>query len=73
MKENKICSKCNSNKIAEVENTIGFKKNGNGFINIPISAFQTIEISRYICCECGYIEQWVSHKDDLDIIYNKCK
>ncbi|MGL5711579.1 MAG: hypothetical protein ACRCX2_01050 [Paraclostridium sp.] len=73
MKKNKICSKCDSNKVVEIENSIGFKKNGNGFINIPISAFKTVETTRYICCECGYIEQWVSNKDDLKLIYDTYK
>lgn len=50
MREDKICSKCNPNKAVDVDN-------GIGFINIPISEFQTVEITRYICCECGYIEQ----------------
>lgn len=56
MKKN--CSKCNSNKVVAIENSIGFK---------------TVETTRYICCECGYIEQWVSNKDNLKLIYDTYK
>ena len=73
MKEIKTCTKCNSNKVVEIENSVGFNKGGNGFINIPINAFKTVSTSRYICCNCGYIEQWVSNKEDLECIYNTYK
>lgn len=48
MKENNICSKCNSKKVVEVEY-------GAGLYHIPISKFKVVTTYRRVCCECGYI------------------
>lgn len=67
MKENIICSKCNSINVVEVEDVAGL-------YHIPISKFKYVPTCRRVCCECGYIEErWVSNKEDLESIYNKYK
>ncbi|WP_373599134.1 hypothetical protein [Paraclostridium bifermentans] len=64
MKENRICPKCNSNKVVEIEDKAGIYQ-------IYIGKFKMIPTCRRVCCECGYIEErWVKNKEDLEKIYD---
>lgn len=64
MKNTKKCPKCNSFEIVVVEGRPGA---GTGANNIPMKAFsRVVLISRYVCTACGYSEEWVDEKDDLE-------
>ena len=34
--------------------------------------FSTIDVNRYICCDCGYTEEWID-KADIEKIVNSKK
>lgn len=64
MKNNKICLKCNSNNIIKVPGKTGSYGEGG---NIPAGFLRgTVNISRYLCCNCGFIEEWVDNKSDIE-------
>ncbi len=66
MKNVKNCSKCNSPEMAKVDH-----RTGQQLDPIPIGTFSVAQVSRYVCCECGYIEDWIENIDDLKKIRNK--
>ena len=66
MKNSKMCPKCHSNNIVKFEGCIG--RPGE---QIQTGFFTTsaVPMSRYICCSCGFIEEWVD-KENLEKIIN---
>lgn len=69
MKNNKKCPKCNSENIIMIPGTIG--SSGN---SIQAGALRgVVPVSRYLCCECGYSEEWVDSKADIEKLMRKYK
>ncbi len=59
MKNQRRCTKCGSCNVVRV------KGNRQGYgvgDNIMAGVFDQILVTKYVCCECGYIEEWL---DDL--------
>ncbi len=63
MKNRKICPKCNGTDILLIPGKAGAYGAGN---NIPMGAtiFSYVKVNRYLCCDCGYSEEWIG-KDDI--------
>lgn len=62
MKNTKICPKCNNTDILLVKGSTGAYGSGN---NIPtgMTIFSSVFVNRYVCCNCGYSEEWIDLKD----------
>jgi ribosomal protein S27AE len=62
MKNNKKCPKCNSSAIG--------RKRGSPVLNswsrisINLTSLD-VWITRFVCTECGYIEEWIENPSDL--------
>jgi predicted nucleic-acid-binding Zn-ribbon protein len=62
MKINKICPKCNSTAIS--------RKRGSPVLNswcrisINLTSLD-VWLSKFICTECGYVEEWIENEHDL--------
>ncbi len=58
MKNSGTCPKCGGSNIRISEGGAGAYGSGN---NIPIGSFvwQAVPVDRYICCDCGYTEEWI--------------
>lgn len=69
MKNTKICPKCGSNDIVRFDGTVGGYGAGN---NIYISAFRAVKVNRYICCTCGFCEEWID-REELSKVKNSKK
>lgn len=56
------CPKCGSRDILRVEGQSRAYGSGN---NIPMgpTIFSAVKVPRYICCDCGYSEEWIDKKD----------
>lgn len=67
MKRTKICPKCSSHEILRVKDTAGEYTNA-----LIIGFFSTVYVPRYVCCDCGYVEEWVD-TSDLDTLKEKLK
>ena len=64
MKNKKVCPKCNSTDIVKVPGNLGNK------IQVGWTLLSTVEVRRYVCCECGYSEEWIP-KGDIQILKEK--
>lgn len=69
MKNTKICPKCNSKSIVRIPGEAGPHGSGN-IIMTGMTVFSAVKVTRYLCCECGYSEEWIDDKKDIEkIIY----
>lgn len=62
MKQSRICPKCQSTEILRVEGHVGSHGAGNN-IMLGKTIFSAIAVPRYVCCRCGYAEEWVDSRD----------
>jgi len=62
MKNTKICPKCNSSDILRFDGYSGPYGSGN-HIMTGNTVFSAVNVNRYICCECGYTEEWIDTED----------
>ncbi len=53
MKNGRICPKCGSNDIIEIPG--GYEGGANW---LP-AGLGTVPIDRFVCCSCGYSEEWI--------------
>lgn len=71
MKNIKICPKCNSIDIVRIDGHAGAYGSGNN-IMLGATIFSAVKVNRYICCSCGYSEEWID-KEDLETVRNSRK
>ena len=69
MKNTHICPKCNSTNIVRIEGKAGVYGTGNN-IRVGLSNFSAVLVHRYLCCSCGYSEEWID-KEDLPKLKQK--
>lgn len=62
MKITRICPKCNSNDIVRIDGYTGAYGSGNNIIT-GTTVFSGVNVNRYICCRCGYTEEWIDRED----------
>ena len=69
MKNNKCCPKCNGKEIILVP---GFVRPYGliNYIRVDMYNLTPVTVDRYVCCECGYSEEWVT-KEDIDKLKDK--
>ncbi|ONI39087.1 hypothetical protein AN639_02565 [Candidatus Epulonipiscium fishelsonii] len=61
MKNTNICPKCQDKDILMIPGTIDVYRTGN---NIHVGWFcSPILVNRYVCCNCGYSEEWIDKED----------
>ena len=71
MKNTKICPKCNSSDIVRIDGYSGPYGTGNNIMT-KNTIFSTVNVNRYICCECGYTEEWID-REDIEKVKNSKK
>lgn len=62
MKNTKICPKCGSTDIVIIDGWVGGYGAGNN-IMVGATAFSAVKVNRYICCSCGFTEEWINRED----------
>ncbi|MBQ8926903.1 MAG: hypothetical protein IJ055_01335 [Oscillospiraceae bacterium] len=62
MRQTKQCPKCGSRDILYFAND-GFMDSSSKGIAVGLTVFSNVNVERYICCGCGYTEQWVAKQD----------
>lgn len=65
MKNSNHCPKCGSENITSVKATDSMG------IRISTGMLSIAQITHYVCCDCGFIEEWIENKSDLEKIQNK--
>ncbi|HIU28008.1 MAG TPA: hypothetical protein IAD16_06505 [Candidatus Fimisoma avicola] len=67
MKNNHCCPKCGSAEIKRIPDN-GRYASGNNIYTTTVTLFGKIPVIRYVCCNCGYVENWVEKPNELDKI-----
>ncbi len=68
MKNTKKCPKCGCDVILEVWcNPIWYR---NQYIPVGATMLSAVSLTRYVCCGCGYSEEWLD-KDDIPRLREK--
>ena len=62
MNKNRICPKCGSNEIYVIDGYTGPYGSGNN-VMIGATVFSAVKVNRYICCTCGFTEEWIDRED----------
>lgn len=71
MKNSRICPKCGSNEIVVVDGFAGAYGTGNN-IMVGATIFSAVKVDRYVCCDCGFSEEWIRN-EDIDRLKNSNK
>ena len=64
------CPKCNSDEIFSGAG-IALKKGPFGSNSIPVGITSIAALDNYVCCECGYVESYISDPKKLAEISRK--
>ena len=67
MKNSRVCPKCNSQNIARILGQVGAHGAGNNIIT-GLTIFSAIKVTRFVCTDCGFSEEWIEPKSDLEKI-----
>ena len=62
MKNTRTCPKCKGTDIVRVEGSAGAYGSGNN-IQVGWSIFSAVLVHRYVCCDCGFSEEWIDKGD----------
>ena len=58
MKNTKKCPKCASADIVRIGGFTGPYGSGNN-VMVGASIFSAVKVNRYVCCTCGFTEEWI--------------
>ena len=61
MKITSKCPKCGNTDILMVPGNTGVYGGNN--IMVGLTTFSAVLVNRYVCCECGYSEEWIDKED----------
>ena len=70
MKYTNICPKCQSDDILRIEGEVGAYGTGNN-IRAGVTIFSSVEVTRLLCLNCGFSEEWIDSREDLEKLRNK--
>ena len=70
MKHSKTCIKCGGKNIVMIQSDGREGAYGNN-IQCGLTILSAVLIERYICCDCGYTEEWVNKADIEQILKSK--
>ena len=70
MKNTKICPKCQSADIVRIDGYSGAYGTGNNIMT-GLSVFSAVNVNRYICCKCGFTEEWIDKEDIEKIVKSR--
>lgn len=70
MKYTGACPKCQSHDLVRVPGGAGGYEGGN-HIQIGRTIFGVVPVTRHVCMNCGFVEEWVDAPEDLDRLRRK--
>ena len=71
MKQTRICPKCQSSNIVRIDGYTGSYGTGNNVMT-GNTIFSTVDVNRYVCCDCGFTEEWID-REDIEKVKNSKK
>lgn len=66
MKNNNTCPKCQCKDILIIPGKVGPYGSGNN-IQVGWSVFSSSLVNRYVCCNCGFSEEWIDNEDIIKL------
>lgn len=69
MKIHGVCPKCKGDDIIRIEGQSRAYGAGNN-IQVGFTIFSAVKVHRYLCCSCGYSEEWID-KEDIEKLKKK--
>lgn len=70
MKNERRCPKCQSKNIVRVPDNPYRHASGSNIYTTTRTLIGKIPVIRYVCCNCGYVENWVENQQELEKIKN---
>ena len=70
MKNTKTCPKCRSTDIVRFNGYAGAHGAGNN-IMVGETIFSAVNVNRYVCCNCGFTEEWIDEEDIEKVVKSK--
>jgi predicted nucleic-acid-binding Zn-ribbon protein len=70
MRNSKRCPKCKSTDIIRIPGDVRAYGGGNN-VQIGMTIFSGVKVTRYLCASCGFSEEWVESADDIARIRKK--
>ena len=71
MKNTRICPKCQSTDLLRFDGNVGAYGSGNNLM-VGATLFSAVKVNRYVCCRCGFTEEWID-REDIDKLKNSKK
>lgn len=68
MKNTRKCLKCGSVNIVRVPDNPNRYASGNNIYTSTFTLMKKVPVIRYVCCDCGYVENWVESQNERDEI-----
>lgn len=68
MKRTGMCPKCGSAEIARIPDNGRYANGNNIYLRSAVVLADRIPMIKYVCCDCGYVEEWIESKADLEKI-----
>ena len=65
MRDGHPCHKCHGVDIRKIKGKFPFSEHHN---MAKVGLFKKIFITRYVCISCGYSEEWIEKKEDLEYL-----
>lgn len=65
MRNTGICPKCGAARVIRIPDS-GRYANGNNIYTTKMTLFGKVPVIRYVCGACGYVEDWVENKAELE-------
>lgn len=62
MKTSKRCPKCAGTDLVRIPGKVGAYGTGNNILT-GVSIFSSVPVHRYVCCRCGFTEEWIDLED----------
>ena len=62
MKNGSKCPKCNGEALLFIPGPTDGGVFDNS-VRIGLTVFSAVPVDRYVCCDCGYSEEWVNVED----------
>jgi predicted nucleic-acid-binding Zn-ribbon protein len=69
MKKSNKCPKCNSQEIIRIPGRVSGVGAGN-IIMTGMTVFSAVKVTRYLCTDCGFSEEWIDDPKDIEKLKN---
>lgn len=68
MKNTHTCPKCGSHRIVRIPDQPRRHASGNNIYTTTVTLLGKIPVIRYVCCDCGFVENWVETQREREDI-----